>query len=256
MVEDEGGLVGVQLADLHGDDAALCVGEHREREHRIDTEGIGCGQPVLLADQQRIVEADLGSVLEDIFAEVDGDAEHLHAARAALIAQLAQQRDLAAAGGAPGRPEVDDERGVLEGRQLAQRPFGGCQREVGQHGRDDPRGFATRLRAIAARLGRCGGARYTTACRRGGCLAGQVEIDRRAGKERREHDGQDESFHGVLPGVLPALSGWLRVACVAMAANSAAFMNPTTRYCVRSDPSGLQNAMVGGPKIPKRCNSA
>ena len=29
VVEDEGGLVGVQFADLHGDDPALCVGEHR-----------------------------------------------------------------------------------------------------------------------------------------------------------------------------------------------------------------------------------
>ena len=49
----------MQLTDLERHDSPLAVGEHREREDGVHAKGRDGLQTVLLADQHRIIDADL-----------------------------------------------------------------------------------------------------------------------------------------------------------------------------------------------------
>src|SRR5438445_7145676 len=105
-VEDEIGLVPVQLADFEGDDPALTVGKHAEWQDRIHSERADGVQALLLADQHRIVDTDVVCVLEDRVAEVHGDPDYLQGLRRAFPPQALEQGNLLAARLAPGGPEV------------------------------------------------------------------------------------------------------------------------------------------------------
>ena len=109
LIKNEVSLICMQLADLQGHDPSLPVGKNREREDRIHAE---CGnriQSILFADQHRIIDAHLVCVVLYRIAEVYGDADDFHSISGAFMPQGLQQRDFAAAGGTPGRPEVDQQ---------------------------------------------------------------------------------------------------------------------------------------------------
>ena len=91
---------------------------------------------VLFTDQYRIVDAHLACVLLHGIAEVDGDADDFDASLACSWRSRLQQRDFAAAGLAPGRPEIDHQRPALP---FGQGVFGSTwigQGNVGQIGWD------------------------------------------------------------------------------------------------------------------------
>src|SRR4029453_11457871 len=92
-------------------EAALVVREHRERKaDRSLAELVDGVEAVLLADEDRIVDADFLRVLDDVLADIDCDSDDLEALGAVLLLQLAQQRDLAPAWRAPRRTEGHDHR--------------------------------------------------------------------------------------------------------------------------------------------------
>jgi hypothetical protein len=51
-------------------------------------QSVGGGEAVLLADQERVVETDLGDVFLYFFAKIDGDADNFESFRASLRANL------------------------------------------------------------------------------------------------------------------------------------------------------------------------
>lgn len=109
LIEDEAGLIRVQLADLESHDSPLAVGKNREREDRVHPECTDRIQSILFADQHRIIDAHLACVVLHSIAEVDGDSDDFDSIRGPLVPQSLQQRDFAAAGGAPSGPEVDQQ---------------------------------------------------------------------------------------------------------------------------------------------------
>ena len=75
---------------MQGDHPATRVGEDRERQaDRVDAEGSSRVQRVLLPDQQRVVDLRFPGVVEDLVAEVDGDADPAQARRAISAALAA-----------------------------------------------------------------------------------------------------------------------------------------------------------------------
>jgi hypothetical protein len=87
-IEDERRLFGVKFANFEGDDTALGVREGSERKHRVDAEFVGGGEPVLLADQERIIEAYLGHVFLYFLAKIDRDTDNFESSRASFRANL------------------------------------------------------------------------------------------------------------------------------------------------------------------------
>src|SRR5882724_6598401 len=75
LIEDEVGLICMQLADLESHDPPLAVGEYREREDRVHTECGNCVESILLTDQHRIIDAHLACVAAYCIAEIHGDAD-------------------------------------------------------------------------------------------------------------------------------------------------------------------------------------
>jgi len=138
--EQDLSLLLADLAQVEQDDPALVIREHREREaDRSLAEFVDGIEAVLLADQDRVIDADLLRVLDDVLADVDRNADDLKAFGPMLFLQLAQQRDLAPARATPRRPEVHDQRlagpaadrGRLAG-QIAEREVG---KRLGHRGR-------------------------------------------------------------------------------------------------------------------------
>jgi len=68
--------------------------------------GIEC---VLLANQQWIADFKSLGELQDLVAVIDGDADHAHTVAGPFGMQGFEQWNFAAAGRAPGGPEVDDQ---------------------------------------------------------------------------------------------------------------------------------------------------
>ena len=84
-------LVLMQLADLHGEDPALRISEYGNGEDlAIHAEGIDRGDAVFFADQYRIIDADLVSVIYYGIFEVDCDSDDLQRLARALVAQALQ----------------------------------------------------------------------------------------------------------------------------------------------------------------------
>src|SRR6185436_12031521 len=90
-------------------------------------EGVRSHQPVLLADQQRVVEGRFLQELEHIFFEIDGYADNLGVLGLPLHSYLIEQWNLAAAGGTPGGPEVHHQWPAAKTRE-----FGGFAVFVGE----------------------------------------------------------------------------------------------------------------------------
>ena len=85
LIEDEAGLICVQLAYLESHYPSLTVGKNREWEDRIHAE---CGnriQSVLFADQHRIIYAHLTCVVLHGIAKVDGDADDFKSVRSTVM---------------------------------------------------------------------------------------------------------------------------------------------------------------------------
>lgn len=229
LIENEAALICVQLAYLESHDPSLAVGENREREHRVHTECSNRIQPILFADQHRIIYAHIACVELHGIAEVDGDADDFDSILGTLMPQGLQQWDFAAAWGAPGGPEVDQ-----QGPSL---PLGQCMlhscaisqgdaRDVrwnGARGRRFVAAFLLGLLRNSSRRGR----RRCVDNALGARDAGQVrdEESRRASyTDYRDGEWDSESISHVAPGtVLEALRFGLN-ARLASEANSAAFM--------------------------------
>ena len=108
-------------------------------------------QPLLLADQHRIVDRCMAQVLLHGRADIHGDAHDLEPLAAIALAELAQQRDLAPARRAPRGPEINDERTAAERAQRAGRSREIGQRQIRYRARHRPR--RRRRRSGAAGLG-------------------------------------------------------------------------------------------------------
>src|SRR5690242_17838089 len=126
----------MQLADLEGHDAPLAVGENRERENGVHAECRNGDQSVLFADQYRIIDAHFACVVLYRITEVNSDTDYFQTVRGAFMTQALQQRDLTAAGGAPGSPEVDEKGAALPLRQVVLDSVRIGQRDLGDIGGD------------------------------------------------------------------------------------------------------------------------
>src|ERR1700752_2266192 len=108
--EDERRLVPMQLADLERDDSSLGVREHREREDRLHSEGRNGLEAALLADQDRVVDLHLASILNDRIQMIDGNSDNFEGRSRIFTVEALEKRELAAAGLTPRRPEIHDQR--------------------------------------------------------------------------------------------------------------------------------------------------
>src|SRR5271154_6455818 len=107
----------MQFADKEGNHLAAAVGEYREWEYRrFDAERGGGIQGILLADEQRIADFEAISEFQHFVAIVHRDPYHGHVACGPFGMQGFEQRYFAAAGCAPGGPEVDDQGLAAKGR--------------------------------------------------------------------------------------------------------------------------------------------
>jgi hypothetical protein len=230
LIENEAGLICVQLAYLESHDPSLAVGKNREGEDRVHAECSNRIQSILFADQHRIIYAHLACVVPDGITKVDGDADYFDSVRGTVMPQGLQQRDFAAAWGAPGGPEVDQ-----QGPSL---PLGQCVfysvaisqgdvRDVRWNGARRSRRFVA---AVLLRLFGNSGWRGRWCCvdnALGARDSGEVrdEESRRASyADYRGGEWDTEAISHVVPGTaLEALRFGLK-ARRAREANSAAFM--------------------------------
>jgi hypothetical protein len=241
-VEDQGRLVRMQLPDFQGDDAPGAVGEHREWQDRIHPEGIGRLQAPFLTDQQGVLEVVGLSILCHIIAMIKRNADDFEAIPCTFAPQALQQRDLAAARLAPGRPEVDDQEAAAEVTEAARAAVEPGQADRGQvFGNPALRDRRFRWRH-AVRIGRRSRrGRRAIDCedgpRRGGQVVGE-KADR--GSPGHQGDGRQGAGDASRRRGIERIAHELVALTAARvcAANSSAFMNPTTRYWARSCPSG------------------
>src|SRR5688572_4715749 len=106
--QDDVRLRTVQLADVDGDDPAGRVHERGEGQAQgLDTESPGGIEAILLADQDGVVDRRRLEVTQHVFPKVDGDPDQGDLRPYAVFRKCIEHRYLAAAGGAPGRPEID-----------------------------------------------------------------------------------------------------------------------------------------------------
>ena len=98
----------MEFAKVGAEEFAVAGDDHREgHADEFDSRGFGHGHGVLLSGQDRVIEFGFFGVVSDEVGEVDGNADDLEAVVAVLRLEGLEQRNFAAAGGAPGRPEVD-----------------------------------------------------------------------------------------------------------------------------------------------------
>src|SRR5580704_9385874 len=105
-IQDKRCLIRVQLADLQGDDASAAIGNHRKRQDRIHSEGVGRFQAAFLPDEERVADVPGERILRHVIAIIEGDADNFDPIFRTIAADQLQQRDLTPAGLAPSGPEI------------------------------------------------------------------------------------------------------------------------------------------------------
>jgi hypothetical protein len=86
-------MLGVELARMDAEDAAVPAREDRERQGKdVDAEGGGCGPGLVLTDEDRLVEFTVAGELGDEIGLVDRDTDDLQIRPHRL--QLLEHRNL------------------------------------------------------------------------------------------------------------------------------------------------------------------
>ena len=177
----------MQLSDLERDDLPRTVGKDGERQDHVHAERVGGRQASLLAHQDGIADRMLGGVLCHIRPLIDRDADNFESIFGMFALEAGEERDLAAAGLAPGGPEVHHEELAPIVREAVQDPVRRRQGDVGE-------GFGN---PAAGRLGGRYGlrprrrGRYPRQRLKGGLPRAPEVIDEKAAQgAQEEHTGE------------------------------------------------------------------
>src|SRR6516164_4264732 len=104
----------MQLAYLEGHDPSVPIGKNAERQDGLHAEGIDRFQTPLVPDEHRIVDSVGVGVFTYFIRIIDRNADNFEVICCMFATEGLQQRDLSTAGIAPGCPEINYERTVLE----------------------------------------------------------------------------------------------------------------------------------------------
>ena len=114
------------------DDLAIAIHDYGIGQHtQAVAVVLGDGDALLVAEQDRVIDAHRIHEVFGVLLGVDGDADDGEALVLVLLLQIDEGGDLAAAGRAPGGPEVDHQDLAVPFADMAQLALQILQAEVG-----------------------------------------------------------------------------------------------------------------------------